>query len=107
MTLLKYVGIALCAGFLAGCSSGGATVASQEMLNLEEVKHLLHTTASKIGRPPAKLSELEGFEKKWPEAYNSVKSGDFVVLWGTPINWGTPIGKVKADPGKPEMVLAY
>jgi hypothetical protein len=107
MTLLKYMVIALCAGFLAGCSSGGGIVATQEMLDLEEVKRLLHTAASKIGHPPARLADLEGFQKKWPEAYNSLKSGDYVVLWGTPINWGTPISKSKGDVGKPEMVLAY
>jgi hypothetical protein len=107
MTLLKYVVIALGAGLLAGCSSGGAKpTIDQEMTDLQEVMHLLHVAARQTGRPPAKLSDLDPFQSKWPEAYNSVKSGDFVVLWGTPINWGMS-AKTKGDVGRPEMVLAY
>jgi len=76
------------------------------MNDLQEVMHLLHTAASTTGDPPAGLSDLDPFQKKWREAYNSVKSGDFIVLWGTPINWGKP-SKMKGDVQEPEMVLAY
>jgi hypothetical protein len=76
------------------------------MTDLQGIMHLLHVAARQTGRPPARLSDLDPFQSKWPEAYNSVKSGDFVVLWGTPINWGMPI-KMKGDVGRPEMVLAH
>jgi hypothetical protein len=106
MTLLRYVAIALGAGLLAGCSSSRGT--NQETTDLQDIMHLLHTAASTTGQPPDGLADLEPFQTKWPEAYNSVKSGDFVVLWGTPINWGKP-GKMKedVDVAAPEMVLAY
>jgi hypothetical protein len=100
MTLLKYLVIGLCAGLLAGCSSGGANAINQEMTDLQELNQLLHAAARRAGHPPARLADLDRFQAKYPEVYNSVKSGDLVVLWGTPI-------MTEKDVGKPEMVLAY
>jgi hypothetical protein len=107
MTQLNYVFIALSAALLAGCSAGGAKTIDQEMADLQEVQRLLHVVAGQTGRAPARLSDLESSQTKWPEAYQSVKSGDFVVIWGTPVNWGVRRGKTKADAGAPELVLAY
>jgi hypothetical protein len=70
------------------------------MVDLQEVKQLLFAAARRTGNPPARLADLDPFQTKYPEAYHSVKSGDHVVLWGTPI-------KKTGDVGKPEMVLAY
>jgi hypothetical protein len=98
MTLPKYAAIALCAGLLAGCSSGTPT--NQGKNDLQELKHLLRAAAKRTGHPPARLSDLDLFQAKYPEVYNLVKSGDLVVLWGTPI-------KPEKGTGKPEMVLAY
>ena len=100
MTLRKSVVIALCAGLWAGCSSRGAKVTNQEMTDLQEVKQLLFAAARRTGHPPARLADLDPFQAKYTEAYNSVKSGDHVVLWGTPI-------KIEKDAGKQELVLAY
>jgi hypothetical protein len=100
MTLLKYVAIALCAGLFAGCSFGGAEAPDQEMLDLQEVRQLLHMAERRAGRPPARLSALDPFQAKYQESYNLVKSGDYVILWGTPI-------KIGGDAGKPEIVVAY
>jgi hypothetical protein len=99
MTRLKYVGIALCAGLLAGCSPG-AKAPDQEMADLQDLEHLLHVAAIRTGHPPARLADLDRFQAKHPEAYDSVKSGNLVVLWGTPL-------KTEKDVGKPEVVLAY
>jgi hypothetical protein len=109
MTLLRLVVIALGAGILVGCSSSGAAkpAIDQEMADLQEVQRLLHVAARQTGRTPARLADLEPFQSKWQEAYESVKSGNFVVLWGTPVSWGMPTAKTKADAGKPELVLAY
>ena len=100
MTLLKYLLIGLCAGLFAGCSSRGANVTNAEMIDLLEVGKLLRIAARQTGDPPAQLSDLEPFKAKYLEAYNAVNSGDFVVVWETPIEIG-------GDGGKPEMVLAY
>jgi hypothetical protein len=43
---------------------------------------------------------LERFQEKYPEGFQSLKSGAFVVLWGTPI-------KIGGEAGKPETVVAY
>ncbi len=112
MIHLKYVVITLCAGLLAGCSSSErAKAANQEKadpqaVKLQGVMHLLHVAARQTGHPPAGLADLDPFQTKWQEAYNSMKSGDFVVLWGTPVNWAMS-SKGKDEAGKPELVLAY
>jgi hypothetical protein len=97
---LKYLIIGLCAGLLAGCNSGGTKVTNAEMIDLLEVGKLLRIAARQTGTAPAQLSDLEPFKTKYLEAYNGVKSGDFVVLWETPIETG-------GDGGEPEMVVAY
>ena len=98
MSLLKYAGIALCAGLLAGCSSG--TAANQVKNDLQELKLLLRAAAKRAGPPPARLADLDVFQSKYPEVYGLVKSGNLVVLWGTPL-------KAEKDAGKSEMVVAY
>jgi len=98
MSLLKYAVIALCTGLFAGCSSGTAT--NQVKNDLQELKLLLRAAAKRIGHPPARLADLDLFQSKYPEVYDLVKSGDLVVVWGTPI-------KMEKDAGKPELVLAY
>jgi hypothetical protein len=98
MNLPKYAILALCAGLLVGCSSG--TVTNQGRSDLQELKQLLHAAAKRAGHAPAKLSDLDLFQAKHPEVYNLLKSGDLVVLWGTPL-------KTEKDAGKAEMVLAY
>ena len=98
MTLPRYAVIALCAGLLAGCSSGKET--NPRMTDLQELKQLLRMAAKKAGHPPARLTDLDLFQSKYPEVYHLVKSGDLVVLWGTPV-------KMEKDAGKQEMVLAY
>jgi hypothetical protein len=70
------------------------------MSDLQDLKQLLRTAAKRAGHPPARLSDLDPFQSKYPEVYQSVKSGDLVVLWGTPL-------KTEKDAGKPELVLAY
>ena len=70
------------------------------MNDLHELKQLLRAAAKRTGHPPAGLSDLDLFQAKYPEAYKLVKSGDLVVLWGTPI-------KMEKDARMPEMVLAY
>jgi hypothetical protein len=100
MTLHKHVLFALCVGLLAGCSSGGGNAINQEMTDLQELNQLLRAAAKRAGHPPARLADLDRFQAKYQEVYDSVKSGNLVVLWGTPI-------VTDKDVGKPEMVLAY
>jgi hypothetical protein len=100
MTLLKYLVFGLGAVLIAGCSFGGAAAPDQDMIDLQDVRQLLHMAARRTGHPPARLADLDRFQEKYPEGYNSVKSGNLVVLWGTPIKMG-------ADAGKPEMVVAH
>jgi hypothetical protein len=105
MSLFKYLLIGLCAGLCAGCSSGPEPP-DQEMIDLQEVKQVLHMAARRTNRPPARLADLDPFQAKYQEAYNSVKSGDFVVLWGTPVLWGMP-NKKGVNIATSEVVLAY
>jgi len=94
------VGFAFLLG--SGCSGSktGQTLPGQEQqLILQEVNDLLHTSSAG-GRPPAKLADLQKQEQNFPKGYAAVKSGEVVVLWGTP-----PQGEGQA--GSNETVLAY
>jgi hypothetical protein len=80
------------------------------MSDLQEVKQMLLMAARRAGHPPVRLADLDPFQAKYQETYNLVKSGNFVVLWGAPVLWGTSTKtgtKTGGDVGKPEIVLAY
>jgi hypothetical protein len=94
--------VVACLGFfLPGCSSKPHNVeVPPEHMLLQEVNELLHST-TKGGRPPTKLSDLSREQQSmFPRAYEAMKSGNVVVLWGTP-------PKGEGDVGKDETVLAY
>src|SRR5262249_57477881 len=61
------------------------------------------STAGAAGRPPARLADLDRYpqyQSMYPRASAAVKSGDVVVLWGTPL-------KGEGESGKGEVVVAY
>ena len=68
--------------FLTGCSSNPGKDAPAEYTLLQEVNELLHTAEGKLGRPPARLADLARAQSLHPRAYEAVKSGEIVVLWG-------------------------
>ncbi len=101
MTVIRWMGAAAALGLLAGCSSqpppGDMGPAATE---LQEVNDLLHAAAGAANRPPAKLADLDRYQSFYPRGYAAVKSGEVVVLWGTPL-------KGEGEVGKDEAVLAY
>jgi len=86
---------------LFGCSSqptgetGPATPGT-----LTELHSLVHAAAGETMRAPAKLADLNRHQSMFPRAYEAVKSGDVVVLWGTPLQG-------EGEAGKDAAVLAY
>jgi hypothetical protein len=91
--------MAVVLGLFVGCSSG--TKLDQEARasgTLQEVHDLLHLSG--VGHPPSKLADLDRHRGMFPRAYEAVKSGDVVVLWGTPLQG-------EGDVGKDEAVVAY
>jgi hypothetical protein len=101
MIVVRCISVVVILGFLAGCGSshqaGGEL--TEEATTLQEVNDLLHIAASS-GHPPAKLSDLDRHKALFPRAYDAVKSGQVVVLWGTP-------PKGEGEVGKDEVVIAY
>src|SRR6516162_3354101 len=88
-------------GLLAGCSSQPAgPVAPPELGVLQEVNELLRAAAGAARRPPARLADLDRHRSLFPRAYEGVKSGDVVVLWGA-------AQKGEGESGKDEAVVAY
>src|SRR5580700_10455925 len=87
-------------GLFAGCSSHAARQGDPETTDFQELSELLHAAASGAGRPPARLADLDRFRGNYMKAYDSVKSGDVVVLWGTPMQG-------EGDSGKGEVLMAY
>ncbi len=84
MTLTRTltVAAALVIPVAAGCGSksgSGDSIHPQAAL-LQEVADLLRAAGE--GRPPAKAADLARFEAAFPAAYQAVKSGAVVVVWG-------------------------
>jgi hypothetical protein len=100
MTRLRCVLLAAGLGLVAGCSSRSAERAAPEYGLLQEVNDLLHASAGVLGRPPAKLADLDRHKSLYPRAYEAVQSGAIVVLWGAAL-------KGEGDVGRDEAVLAY
>jgi hypothetical protein len=100
MTVFRCVAAAAIAGgLLAGCSKQPVGEAAASPTLLQEVNDMLHQ-AGASGRPPAKAADLGRFQAMYPRGYEAVKSGDVVVVWGTPI-------KGEGEVGKDEQLLAY
>ena len=102
MALVRYALLVAGLGLLAGCSSrpAGGGSAGQAVV-LQEVSDLLHACAGTTNRAPAKLADVPArLQQLYPRAYEAVKSGAVVVLWGAPL-------KGEGDVGKDEAVVAY
>jgi hypothetical protein len=98
----RYLFILLGLSILVGCSSSnnGAAVPGQEQtLVLQEVNDLLHQAASGA-RPATKVADLSRLGHNFPRGYEAVKSGEIIVLWGSPMQG-------EGQVGSNEAVVAY
>jgi hypothetical protein len=101
MTAVRLLVLAAELGLLAGCSSSNpGKDAPPEYGVLQEVNELLRAAAGAGKRPPARLADLDRYQATFPRAYEAVKSGNVVVLWGAG-------QKGESEAGKDESVLAY
>jgi len=100
--LLRFLTLAVALGLLTGCSSrpSGAAV-PQEATLLQDVNDLLRAASGPSGRMPTKLADLDRVKNNFPRGYEAVKSGNVVVLWGSPAQGEGDIGKTS------EAVVAY
>jgi hypothetical protein len=89
-------------GLLAGCSSRPSPPAEAvpSITLLQEVNDLLHATAGRDGRAPARLADVNRYQTLFPRGYAAMKSGDVVVVWGAAL-------KGEGEAGKDEAVVAY
>jgi hypothetical protein len=101
-TLLRCLATATAISLLAGCSlrPSGAAVAPDVTL-LGDVNDLLRAASGASGHMPTKLADVERHKNMFPRGYEAVKSGNVVVLWGTPAQGEGDIGKAS------EAVVAY
>ena len=99
MRFVRHAAPFVCLVLLAGC--GPRTVGDAPTTPaLPEVSDLLRAAAGAAGRPPANLSDLDGYKEMFPQGYEAVQSGNIVVLWGAPM-------KGEGEAGKDETVVAY
>src|SRR5262249_1364818 len=68
---------------------------------LQDVNDLLRAASGPSGRMPTKLADLDRVKNNFPRGYEAVKSGNVVVLWGSPAQGEGDIGKTS------EAVVAY
>jgi hypothetical protein len=105
MIYVKRVAVFAGICLFAGCSSrpGGAVPADvlEAPPPLKDLDGLLKSSAGASGHPAAQLSDLDTHKTMFPLAYNAVKNGEILVLWGT-----RPIGEGKIASGG-EQVVAY
>jgi hypothetical protein len=100
MTKFRLTSFVLCFLLVGGCSSAGPTTADPESAEFQELSELFHAAAGRVGHAPTKLADLATAKGMFPKAYESVKSGNVIVIWGT-----APKGE--GDVGNNEAVLAY
>jgi hypothetical protein len=102
MVIVRCATVAAGLGLLAGCGSSSRPPAQDDAAAtvLQEVNSLLRGAAGATGRPPSRLADLDKYQMMFTRGYAAVKSGDVVVLWGTPL-------KGEGEAGKDEAVVAY
>jgi len=100
MTKFEFMPFVVCLLLVGGCSSAGPTKSDPESTEFQELSEMFHAAAGKAGHAPTKLTDLGTVQNLFPKAYESVKSGNVIVLWGT-----APKGE--GDVGNNEVVLAY
>jgi hypothetical protein len=78
------IALVLLVGAVAGCSSGpgGHGDESPQKGALVEVSDLLRAGTRPNGRGPASLVALAKFQHTHYRAYEAIKSGEVIVLWG-------------------------
>jgi hypothetical protein len=87
-------------GLAAGCSSRAKVDTPPTYTALQDLNDLLHAAGDATGRPPKSLADLDRYKTLFPRGYEAVRSGEVVVLWGTPL-------KGEGEAGKDEAVVAY
>jgi hypothetical protein len=66
-----------------GCSGPGGNIQQSPEENLlQEVQELLRTSTRPNGQGPTKLADIAKHQSMYPRAYEAIKSGKVVVLWG-------------------------
>lgn len=83
-----------------GCGSGAVPgdASSDEVFqnaSLGEVGSLIETYIADANKPPAKLEDVLKYETGLPVGVQEVRSGNIVVVWGTPLS-STDTGSVLA-----------
>ena len=80
---------------LTGCSrsSEHAGSGADPAAPLREVGEMLRAATPAPGRGPAKVADLTRYEAVYPQAYQAVKAGDVVVVWGAAMKGESEVGK--------------
>jgi len=100
-TFAGSLGFCLTAFLLSGCffnPKGGELGA--EPAELRDLNDLLRHAGAAKGIVPAKKSDLDRFQNDYPMGYESVKSGNVLVIWGAKLG-------AESDQGKGEFPIAY
>jgi hypothetical protein len=102
MTLIRFAALFTVVSLLAGCNStrrgGGSTEEGYALL--QEVNDLLRAAAGATGRAPTKVADLNSRQGMFPRAYEAIKSGTVVVVWGAP-------SKGEGEASSSDPVVAY
>jgi len=101
MSLMRCVAAAAAGlGLLVGCSSRPPAEVAPALTTLQDVDGLLRAAAGTTNRVPPRLADLDKHQETFPRGYAAVKSGDIVVLWGSPL-------KGEGEGSSSDPVVAY
>jgi hypothetical protein len=104
MMFVRHLALALVPALVAGCSSktggGAGGDVGQAPTIVLEARDLLQ--AGGPGRGPTQVGDLDKQKAMFPRGYDAIKTGEIVVLWGTPAK-----GEGEIEKGGPETVAAY
>ena len=89
-------------GLAAGCGSGGGNLAPAEakaevnQFALNELAEMIRFVGEEKHKAPEQLADFSKYQIGMSTGYEKVKNGEYVVVWGAPI-----------DPAAADKVIAY
>src|SRR4051812_16043434 len=100
MTIFRTLAATASLALMVGCGAASHTASGEAAAPpaFSDLNDLLHA----VGHTPTRLADLDKHKGRFSVGYSAVKSGEIVVLWGTPLS-----GEGEIAQGGGQEVVAY